>query len=45
VLLEARPALCTLTTPASTGAYRLQFSTEAELRLVEESVQRAMASC
>jgi sarcosine oxidase subunit beta len=39
VLVEARPALCTLTTPASTGAYRLQFSTEEELRLVEESVQ------
>jgi glycine/D-amino acid oxidase-like deaminating enzyme len=39
VLVEARPALCTLTTPASTGAYRLQFSTEQELRLVEESVR------
>jgi sarcosine oxidase, subunit beta len=39
VLLEARPALCTLTTPASTGAYRLQFSTAEELRLVEESVE------
>jgi sarcosine oxidase subunit beta len=38
VLIEARPALCTLTTPVSTGAYRLQFSTEEELRLVEESV-------
>jgi sarcosine oxidase subunit beta len=39
LLLEARPALCTLTTPVSTGAYRLQFSTEEELRLVEESVR------
>jgi sarcosine oxidase, subunit beta len=38
VLIEARPALCTLTTPVSTGAYRLQFATEEELRLVEESV-------
>jgi sarcosine oxidase subunit beta len=38
VLVEARPALCTLTTPVSTGAFRLQFSTEEELRLVEESV-------
>src|SRR4029078_4081074 len=38
VLIEARPALCTLTTPVSTGAFRLQFSTEEELRLVEESV-------
>ena len=36
VLIEARPALCTLTTPVSTGAFRLQFSTEEELRLVEE---------
>ncbi len=25
VLLERRAALCTLTTPASTGAFRLQF--------------------
>ncbi len=39
VIVEARPALCTLTTPASTGAFRLQFSTEEELRLVEESVE------
>ena len=38
VLIEARPALCTLTTPVSTGAFRLQFSTEEELRLVEETV-------
>jgi glycine/D-amino acid oxidase-like deaminating enzyme len=26
VLLEKRPALCTLTTPVSTGAFRLQFA-------------------
>jgi sarcosine oxidase, subunit beta len=39
VLIETRPALCTLTTPVSTGAFRLQFSTEEELRLVEESVE------
>ena len=38
VLIESRPALCTLTTPVSTGAFRLQFSTEEELRLVEETV-------
>ena len=39
VLIETRPALCTLTTPVSTGAFRLQFSTEEELRLVEETVE------
>jgi sarcosine oxidase subunit beta len=38
LLLERRPALCTLTTPASTGAFRLQFDNEEELRLVRESV-------
>jgi sarcosine oxidase subunit beta len=39
LLLERRPALCTLTTPASTGAFRLQFDNEEELRLVRESVE------
>jgi sarcosine oxidase subunit beta len=39
VLIEMRPALCTLTTPASTGAYRLQFDNLEELKLVRESVE------
>src|SRR5215210_2271027 len=38
VLLEKRPALCTLTTPASTGAFRLQFDNPQETTLVRESV-------
>jgi sarcosine oxidase subunit beta len=38
VLVERRPALCTLTTPASTGAFRLQFDNREELELVRESV-------
>lgn len=38
-LLEKRPALCTLTTPASTGAFRLQFDNLEELTLVRESVE------
>jgi sarcosine oxidase subunit beta len=36
VLLERRAALCTLTTPASTGAFRLQFDNREELELVRE---------
>jgi sarcosine oxidase subunit beta len=39
LLLEQRAALCTLTTPASTGAYRLQFDNREELELVRESVE------
>lgn len=39
VLVERRPALCTLTTPASTGAFRLQFDNLEELELVRESVE------
>ena len=39
VLIERRPALCTLTTPASTGAFRLQFDNLEELELVRESVE------
>jgi sarcosine oxidase subunit beta len=39
VLLEKRAALCTLTTPASTGAFRLQFDNAEETDLVRESVQ------
>ena len=38
VLLERRTALCTLTTPASTGAFRLQFDNREELELVRESL-------
>lgn len=39
VLVERRAALCTLTTPASTGAFRLQFDNLEELELVRESVE------
>ena len=39
LILEGRPALCTLTTPASTGAFRLQFDNHEELLLVRESVE------
>src|ERR671916_2613587 len=39
VLVERRPALCTLTTPASTGAFRLQFDNLEELELVRESAE------
>jgi len=39
VLLEKRAALCTLTTPASAGAFRLQFDNREELELVRESVE------
>jgi sarcosine oxidase, subunit beta len=38
VLLEARPALCTLTTRVAAGAFRLQFEDLDELRLARESV-------
>ncbi len=38
LLLERRPALCTLTTAAATGGFRLQFDNEEELALVRESV-------
>ena len=39
VLLEKRPALCTLTTPVSTGAFRLQFDNPEEIALVREGVE------
>jgi glycine/D-amino acid oxidase-like deaminating enzyme len=39
LLLEARPALCTLTTPVAAGAFRLQFDNLEELLLVRESVR------
>jgi sarcosine oxidase subunit beta len=38
VVLEKRPALCTLTTPASTGAFRAQFDNPEEMALVRESI-------
>jgi glycine/D-amino acid oxidase-like deaminating enzyme len=38
LILEARPALCTLTTPVASGAFRLQFDNREELELVRESV-------
>ena len=38
VVLEKRPRLCSLTTPASTGAFRAQFDNLEETRLVQESI-------
>lgn len=38
VVLERRPALCTLTTPASTGAFRAQFDNPEEIALVQEGI-------
>jgi sarcosine oxidase subunit beta len=38
VVLEKRPALCTLTTPVSTGAFRLQFDNTEEIELVREGI-------
>src|SRR3954464_2660742 len=39
VVLDARPQLATLTTPASTGAFRLQFDNAEEIALVREGVE------
>jgi sarcosine oxidase subunit beta len=39
VIVERRPALATLTTAASTGAFRLQFDNKEELDLISESVE------
>lgn len=39
VLLERRAALATLTTPVSTGAFRLQFDNPEEIALVREGVE------
>ena len=39
VVLERRPALATLTTPASTGAFRLQFDNPEEIAAVREGVE------
>ncbi len=38
-VLERRPALATLTTPASTGAFRLQFDNPEEIALVREGIE------
>ncbi len=38
VVLEKRPALCTLTTPASAGAFRAQFDNLQETNLVRGSI-------
>ncbi|HYP39986.1 MAG TPA: FAD-dependent oxidoreductase [Chloroflexia bacterium] len=38
VVLEKRPALCSLTTPAATGAFRAQFDNPEEIALVRESI-------
>ena len=39
VVLEKRPRLATLTTPVSTGAFRLQFDNPDEIELVREGVE------
>src|SRR5690348_11681724 len=39
VVLDARPRPATLTTPAATGAYRLQFDNAEETALVREGVE------
>ena len=39
LIVEARPQLCTLTTPVAAGAFRLQFDDLEELMLVRESVE------
>jgi sarcosine oxidase subunit beta len=39
VILDARPRPATLTTPAATGAYRLQFDNAEEVALVREGVE------
>ncbi len=39
LLIERRPRLCTLTTPVSTGAFRLQFDNREELEIVRRSVE------
>jgi sarcosine oxidase, subunit beta len=38
VVLERRPALASLTTPASTGAFRAQFDNPEEIALVQEGI-------
>src|SRR6478752_7430529 len=38
VVIEKRPALCSLTTPAATGAFRAQFDNPEEIALVQEGI-------
>src|SRR5690242_8307418 len=38
VVLGKRPALCRLTTPAATGAFRAQFDNPEEIALVQEGI-------
>lgn len=38
VVVEKRPALCSLTTPAATGAFRAQFDNPEEIALVQEGI-------
>jgi sarcosine oxidase, subunit beta len=42
LILERRPALCTLTTAAAAGGFRLQLDNEEEYRLIRESVDLFM---
>jgi len=39
VVVDARPRPATLTTPAATGAYRLQFDNAEEVALVREGIE------
>ncbi len=39
LLIERRPALCSLTTAVATGAFRLQFDNREEIALVRRSVE------
>src|SRR5215210_962509 len=39
VVIDARPRPATLTTPAATGAFRLQFDNPEEIALVREGVE------
>src|SRR5213083_2216662 len=39
VVLDARPRPATLTTPAATGAFRLQFDNPEEVALVREGIE------
>jgi len=43
LIIEARPRLCTLTTPVAAGAFRLQFDDLDELELVRESAELFLA--
>src|SRR5258705_2837365 len=39
VVIDARPRPATLTTPAATGAFRLQFDNAEEIALVREGIE------